>query len=107
MLRAIPDKIGGVMVMGGANIILFFLPWLDRSPVKSIRYRPFLHKVMIGLFAISFVILAYLGMQPGSTTQTLVARILTFFYFSFFITMPIWSRLGTFKPVPERVTMHD
>jgi ubiquinol-cytochrome c reductase cytochrome b subunit len=107
MLRAIPDKVGGVMVMGGANIILFLLPWLDRSPVKSIRYRPFLHKVMIGLFAIAFVVLAYLGMQPGSTTQTLIARILTFFYFGFFISMPIWSRLGTFKPVPERVTMHD
>jgi len=75
--------------------------------VKSIRYRPFLHKVMIGLFALAFVILAYLGMQPGSTVQTWIARGLTLFYFGFFISMPIWSRLGTFKPVPERVTMHD
>ena len=107
MLRAIPDKVGGVIVMGGANLILFGLPWLDRSPVKSIRYRPFLHKVMIGLFAIAFVILAYLGMQPGSTVQTWVARGLTTFYFLFFGTMPFWSRMGTFKPVPERVTMHD
>src|SRR4249919_3573929 len=107
MLRAVPDKVLGVIVMGAANIILFGLPWLDRSPVKSIRYRPFLHKVMIALFAIAFLILGYLGTQPGSTGQKLLAQILTVFYFGFFITMPVWSGLGTFKPVPERVTMHD
>ncbi|MEZ5544751.1 MAG: cytochrome bc complex cytochrome b subunit [Lysobacteraceae bacterium] len=107
MLRAIPDKLFGVMVMGGATLILFGLPWLDRSPVKSIRYRPLLHKLMIALFVISFVILGWLGMQSGSTTQTLVAQVLTFFYFAFFITMPVWSRLGTFKTVPERVPEHD
>jgi len=107
MLRAVPDKVLGVIIMGGANIILFGLPWLDRSPVKSIRYRPFLHKVMIALFSIAFLILGYLGTQPGSTGQKLLAQILTVFYFGFFITMPVWSRLGTFKPVPERVTMHD
>jgi ubiquinol-cytochrome c reductase cytochrome b subunit len=107
MLRAVPDKVLGVIIMGGANIILFGLPWLDRSPVKSIRYRPFLHKVMIALFAITFLILGYLGTQPGSTGQKMLAQALTVFYFGFFITMPFWSRLGTFKPVPERVTMHD
>jgi ubiquinol-cytochrome c reductase cytochrome b subunit len=107
MLRAVPDKVLGVIIMGGANIILFGLPWLDRSPVKSIRYRPFLHKVMIALFAIAFLILGYLGTQPGSTGQKMLAQVLTVFYFGFFISMPFWSRLGTFKPVPERVTMHD
>jgi ubiquinol-cytochrome c reductase cytochrome b subunit len=107
MLRAVPDKLLGVMTMGGAVMILFLLPWLDRSPVKSIRYRSMISKVMIALFVVVFVTLGWMGMQAGSTTQTLVARILTFFYFAFFITMPIWTRLGTFKPVPERVTMHD
>jgi len=107
MLRAVPDKLFGVMTMGGAVMILFLLPWLDRSPVKSIRYRSMISKVMVALFVIAFVVLGWLGMQAGSTTQTWVARGLTFFYFAFFITMPIWTRLGTFKPVPERVTMHD
>jgi ubiquinol-cytochrome c reductase cytochrome b subunit len=107
MLRAVPDKLLGVMTMGGAVMILFLLPWLDRSPVKSIRYRSMISKVMVALFVIAFVVLGWLGMQAGSTTQTWVARGLTFFYFAFFITMPIWTRLGTFKPVPERVTMHD
>jgi ubiquinol-cytochrome c reductase cytochrome b subunit len=107
MLRAVPDKFFGVVTMGGAVMILFLLPWLDRSAVKSIRYRSMISKVMITLFVLSFVTLGWLGMQAGSTTQTMVARGLTFFYFAFFITMPIWTRLGATKPVPERVTMHD
>jgi len=107
MLRAVPDKLLGVVVMGAANLILFGLPWFDKSPVKSLRYRPMLHKVLVAIFAISFVVLAYLGMQSGSTAQTWVARILTAYYFGFFIFMPFWSRMGSFKTVPERVTMHD
>ena len=107
MLRAIPDKLMGVIVMGGATLILFGLPWFDRSPVKSIRYRPMLHKIMIALFVVAFVILGWLGMQSGSTVQTWVARGLTAFYFLFFVTMPFWSQWGTFKAVPERVTTHD
>ena len=107
MLRAVPDKLFGVITMGGAVMILFLLPWLDRSPVRSIRYRSMISKVMVALFVVAFAILGWLGMQAGSTTQTWVARGLTFFYFAFFITMPIWTRLGTFKPVPERVTVHD
>jgi ubiquinol-cytochrome c reductase cytochrome b subunit len=107
MLRAVPNKLAGVMTMGGAVMILFLLPWLDRSPVKSIRYRSMLSKVMITLFVIAFVSLGYLGMQAGSTTQTLVARVLTLFYFAFFVFMPFWTRLGATKAVPERVTMHD
>jgi len=107
MLRAVPDKLLGVMTMGGAVMILFLLPWLDRSPVKSIRYRSMISKLMIVLFCLVFVTLGWLGMQSGSTAQTWLARGLTFFYFAFFITMPIWTRLGATKPVPERVTMHD
>lgn len=111
MLRAIPSFLGtqvwGVMVMGGAVLILFGLPWFDRCKVKSIRYRPTLHKVMLALFVITFVVLAYLGMQSGSPTQTLIARILTVFYFGFFLTMPIWSAMGQTKEVPARVPEHD
>jgi len=107
MLRAVPDKLLGVITMGGSVMILFLLPWLDRSPVKSIRYRSMVSKVMIALFVVTFVSLGYLGMQAGSTTQTMVARGLTLFYFAFFVFMPFWTRLGATKPVPERVTMHD
>ena len=107
MLRAIPDKLLGVIVMGGANLILFALPWLDRSPVKSIRYRPMLHKLMIGAFAVAFVVLGWLGAQSGSDAQKLLALVLTIFYFAFFFTMPFWSRMGQFKAVPDRVPAHD
>ena len=107
MLRAVPDKLAGVIVMGGAVMILFLLPWLDRSPVKSIRYRGWLTKLLIAVFVVAFVTLGWLGLQAGSTTQTMVARIFTFYYFAFFITMPIWTRMDSVKPVPERVTTHD
>jgi len=107
MLRAIPNKLAGVMTMGGAVLIMFLVPWLDCSPVKSIRYRPLLSKVMIGLFVIAFVILGWLGSQAGSDMQKLTAQILTIFYFGFFLLMPIWSKMGKSKPVPDRVTMHD
>ena len=75
--------------------------------MKSIRYRSTISKLMITLFVISFLVLMWLGMQSGSTTQTWLARGLTLFYFGFFIFMPFWSRLGATKPVPDRVTMHD
>jgi ubiquinol-cytochrome c reductase cytochrome b subunit len=107
MLRAVPNKLAGVAVMGGATMILFGLPWFDKSPVRSLRYRPMLHKVLVAILAIAFVTLAYLGMQSGSTAQTWLARGLTLYYFGFFIFMPFWSRMGSFKTVPERVTMHD
>jgi ubiquinol-cytochrome c reductase cytochrome b subunit len=111
ILRAVPplftSQFPGVLAMGVAVMILFLLPWLDRSPVRSIRYRSTISKVMIALFVLASVTLGYLGMQSGSTTQTLVARLLTAFYFGFFIFMPFWSRLGAFKPVPDRVTTHD
>jgi ubiquinol-cytochrome c reductase cytochrome b subunit len=107
MLRAVPAKLGGVIVMGAAVLILFVLPWLDRAPVKSYRYRPLASKLILAGFVIAFVYLGYAGYQPASPGLTLLAQIATIYYFAFFIFMPWWSKLGHFKPVPERVTMHD
>ncbi|MBS0427072.1 MAG: cytochrome bc complex cytochrome b subunit [Proteobacteria bacterium] len=104
MMLSIDAKFWGVVVMGGAVIILFFLPWLDHSPVKSIRYRPGWHKYLYGIFVINFVVLAYLGVQPPSPIGERVSQVGTLFYFGFFLLMPWWSRLGEPKPVPERVT---
>ena len=106
LLNVFDAKFWGVVVMGGAVIILFFLPWLDHSPVKSIRYRPSWHSTLYGVFVVFFLILAYLGIQPPSAIGTTVAQVGTLFYFGFFLLMPWWSQLGTFKPVPERVTFH-
>ena len=97
-------KFWGVVVMGGAVIILFFLPWLDHSPVKSIRYRPGWHKIMYGIFVVNFAVLGYLGVQPPSAIGERVSQVGTLFYFGFFLLMPWWSRIGSFKPVPDRVT---
>jgi ubiquinol-cytochrome c reductase cytochrome b subunit len=104
LLKTFDAKFWGVVVMGGAVIILFFLPWLDHSPVKSIRYRPSWHKVMYGVFVVFFVVLGYLGIQPPSDIGTLIAQIGTVFYFGFFLLMPWWSQIGEFKAVPDRVT---
>ena len=104
LMLAIDAKFWGVVVMGGAVIILFFLPWLDKCPVKSIRYRPDWHKYLYAVFVIIFIILAYLGVQPPSPVGERVSQVGTLFYFGFFLLMPWWSRLGTPKPVPSRVT---
>jgi ubiquinol-cytochrome c reductase cytochrome b subunit len=104
MMMSIDAKFWGVVVMGGAVIILFFLPWLDNSPVKSIRYRPDWHKYMYGVFVVNFVVLAYLGVQPPSAIGERVSQVGTLFYFGFFLLMPWWSGLGQAKPVPDRVT---
>ena len=92
--------------MGAAVMIFFLLPWLDRSKVRSIRYRGWISKLMLSLFAICFVTLGYLGLQSGSEIQTLIARICTVFYFGFFLSMPFWTAIDSTKPVPERVTSH-
>ncbi|RKP45751.1 cytochrome b [Pararobbsia silviterrae] len=97
-------KFWGVLTMGGAVVTLFFLPWLDQSPVKSIRYRPTFHKLLYVLFVFVFLMLAFLGTKPPTPAGTLLAQIGTLVYFCFFWGMPFWTRLGTFKPVPERVT---
>lgn len=104
LLKTFDAKFWGVVVMGAAVIILFFLPWLDKSPVRSIRYRPDWHKWMYGVFVVFFVVLSYLGIQAPTTMGTLIAQIGTLYYFGFFLLMPWWSQLGTFKTVPDRVT---
>ncbi len=108
MLRAIPPIAGsqfpGVVVMGGAIAILFVLPWLDRSPVKSMRYKGMLSKIWLVIFAIAFVVLGYLGVVASSPGRTLVAQICTGLYFAYFFLMPFYTRMESTKPVPERVT---
>ena len=106
LMRTIDAKFWGVVVMGGAVVILFFLPWLDFSPVKSIRYRPGWHKWLYGIFIVNFLVLGYLGTQAPNNVFNLMSQIGTVIYLAFFLLMPVWSRLGTFKPVPERVTFH-
>ena len=90
---------------GAAVVLIALLPWLDRSPVKSIRYRGPVFKTALVLFVISFIGLGILGAMVATETRTLVARILSAVYFLFFLAMPIYSKLDKTKPVPERVTM--
>ena len=104
LLRVIDAKFWGVVAMGGSVVILFFLPWLDHSPVRSIRYRPTWHKYLYAIFIVTFLVLGYLGTQPPSPAFNLMSQIGTLIYLGFFLLMPVWSRLGTFKPVPERIT---
>jgi ubiquinol-cytochrome c reductase cytochrome b subunit len=108
MLRAVPpmfnSQFPGVIVMFAAILVFFFLPWLDRSPVKSIRYKGILFKLAIAIFVVTFVVLAWLGMQASTPTKTLLAQIFTALYFAFFLLMPFYSKIDRTKPVPERVT---
>jgi ubiquinol-cytochrome c reductase cytochrome b subunit len=104
LLKTFEAKFWGVAVMGGAVVILAGLPWFDKSPVKSIRYRPDWHKIVYGVFVINFVILGYLGVQPPSEIGNVVSQVGTLLYFGFFVLMPFWSQIGKFKPVPDRVT---
>ncbi len=104
MLRAIPDKFGGVLVMGGAIVVLFLMPWLDRSPIKSIRYRGGFFKVLIATFVVSFISLGYLGLMPVTPTYTLMSQVFTALYFLFFIALFFYSMVEKGKPVPDRVT---
>ena len=108
MLRAVPSFMGtqvwGVLVMGAAILVLFFLPWLDRSPVRSIRYRGPIYKIMLAIFVVSFVILAVCGMKPPAGIYPMLARVCTVLYFAFFLLMPWYTRIDPVKPVPQRVT---
>jgi ubiquinol-cytochrome c reductase cytochrome b subunit len=96
-------KFWGVIIMGAAVVILFFLPWLDYSPVRSIRYRPNWHKVVYGVFVVNFMILAYLGIKPPSPVFERISQAGTLLYFGFFLLMPWWSQKGEFKAEPDRV----
>jgi len=102
----IEAKFWGVVGMGAAVLILFTMPWIDHSPVRSIRYRPGWHKWVYGVFVVVFLVLGYLGVQPPEELRNLVAKIGTLLYFAFFMLMPWWSAKGEAKPVPGRVTYH-
>lgn len=104
MLRAIPNKFFGLATMAAAIAIMFVLPWLDRSPVRSIRYKGTLSKIAIVVFVISFIGLGYLGHEGVSPLRTVMARIFTIAYFAFFLLMPIYTSIERTKPLPERVT---
>ncbi len=108
VLRAIPPMFGsqfpGVVMMFAALLILLALPWLDRSKVKSIRYRSYPYKIALGIFVVSFIWLGYLGMQPVTPMNAFLARVFTAAYFGFFILMPWFTSIGQTKPVPERTT---
>jgi ubiquinol-cytochrome c reductase cytochrome b subunit len=121
ILRAVPplfnSQFPGVLAMGVATLILFFLPWLDRSPVKSIRYRGALYKSAVAVFVVTFFVLGYLGTEAVTVwgqagawlghadRATVAARVLTLLYFAFFFLMPWYTARDRTKPVPERVTM--
>jgi len=104
-LLGVDAKFWGFLVMAGAIVVPAVLPWLDRSPVKSIRYKGRISKVMLAIFVVSFFILGYLGTIPPSPRSTALAQICTMLYFAYFILMPWYTRVEKTKPVPDRVTM--
>ncbi|MGA2562524.1 MAG: cytochrome bc complex cytochrome b subunit [Steroidobacteraceae bacterium] len=106
ILRSVPDKGTGAMLMLIAVLAFFFLPWLDRSPVKSIRYRGWIFRTFLGLFVVSFLGLMYLGLQPAQGIYVTLSRVFAVPYFLFFLLMPIYTRIDPVKPVPDRVTFH-
>ena len=103
-LFGIDAKFWGVVAMGAGVLIFAFLPWLDRSPAKSIRYRGPVFKVLLAIWVVCFFILGYLGVLAPTPGRTLVSQICAFYYFLFFLTMPIWSKLDKCQPEPDRVT---
>jgi ubiquinol-cytochrome c reductase cytochrome b subunit len=106
ILRAVPDQRIGALLLLLAVAAFLFLPWLDRSPVKSMRYRGWRSRTALALFALSFVVLGYLGTQPAEGLNVLLARLFAAIYFVYFLLMPIYTGLDRVKPVPERVTYH-
>ncbi|WP_196765881.1 cytochrome b [Moraxella catarrhalis] len=104
ILRAVPHKLGGVIAMGAAIAVLFILPWLDRSPVRSIRYKGMLSKIALAIFVVSFVTLGYLGGTASTPTATIIGRICTILYFLYFLLMPFYTSIEKCKQPPERVT---
>ena len=100
----IEAKLWGVIFMGLAIVFFFFLPWLDRSSVKSIRYRGWMYKTALAIFVAAFLTLGYLGTQPAAGPNLIIAQVCTVLYFAFFILMPLYTKIDKTKPVPERVT---
>src|SRR5512139_36512 len=106
ILRAVPDQQMGALLMAASLAFFMFLPWLDRSPVKSTRYRPLRWKIALGVFAVTFIALGYLGLMPAEGSYVLAARLFTGLYFAFFILMPFYTRGESTSRVPDRVTFH-
>jgi ubiquinol-cytochrome c reductase cytochrome b subunit len=106
ILRAVPDQRLGALLMLFAVLSFLFLPWLDRSPVSSMRYKGWFSRFFLALFAISFLALGYLGLQPADGATTWLARVFTCFYFAYFFLMPLYTKLEPLtKPVPERLSL--
>ena len=103
ILRAVPDKLGGALLMGAAVLLPLFLPWLDKARVRSIRYRGWMYKTALTLFVVSFVALGWLGLMPAEGIYVLLARIFTVIYFLYFVLMPWYTSIDKTKPVPDRV----
>ena len=101
---AIDAKVWGVVLMGLATLIFFLLPWLDRSPVKSIRYKGGLYKGALSVFVIAFLVLGYYGTQPVTDLGTRISQFFTLLYFAFFLLMPWFSRMDATRPPPARLT---
>ena len=106
ILRAVPDKLWGSILIAASVALPIFLPWLDKSRVKSIRYRGWMYKSALGLFVVSFVSLGWLGVQPAEGAYVIAARIFSVVYFAFFLLMPYYTAIDKTKPVPERVVYH-
>ena len=106
ILRAVPNQRIGALLLLLAVLSFFFLPWLDRSPVKSVRYRGLWFKGMLALFTVSFLMLMYLGLKPATGVYVTLARVFSVGYFAFFWLMPFYTKWDVTKPVPKRVTFH-
>jgi ubiquinol-cytochrome c reductase cytochrome b subunit len=106
ILRAVPDQQLGALLMFLSVAFWIFLPWLDRSPVRSMRYRGWMSKAALTIFVISFIALGYLGLLPAEGIYVLFARIFTILYFAYFILMPFYTKIEQTKPLPERLTYH-
>jgi ubiquinol-cytochrome c reductase cytochrome b subunit len=106
ILRAVPDKFWGFVLFALAVILPMFLPWLDRSRVRSIRYRGWMYKTALSVFVVTFLALLWLGLQPADGLYVILARIFSVLYFAFFLLMPYYTSIDKTKPVPDRVKYH-
>ncbi len=106
ILRAVPNKLWGAILMGAAVLLPLFLPWLDRCRVNSIRYRGWIYRTALALFVVSFLTLGWLGLQPAQGVYVYMARVFSVIYFAFFLLMPYYTAIDKTKPVPERVIYH-
>jgi ubiquinol-cytochrome c reductase cytochrome b subunit len=106
ILRAVPDQRLGALLMLLAVVAFIFLPWLDRSRVKSMRYRGWMSRAALALFTVSFLVLMYLGLMPAEGVYVVLARLFTAIYFLYFLLMPLYTRLDANRPEPDRVTYH-